>query len=131
MKNSTESNNSTNALQSNGKKSEVKVQNGKTNEEEEEKTVHNNLQKKKKNKNKQKEKHLLKKEARELRTKAMSEGLELFKFSSVDLPVNDTDMTEDSRHENSHNQSTNSKRNCEHVEEKRESKRRKKSINCA
>ncbi|KAG7212195.1 hypothetical protein KM043_012535 [Ampulex compressa] len=41
---------------------------------------------KRKKKNKQKDKHLLKKEARELRAKAMSEGFEVFEFSSVDLP---------------------------------------------
>ncbi|XP_054014556.1 myb-binding protein 1A-like [Hylaeus anthracinus] len=42
--------------------------------------------KKKKNKNKQKDKQLLKKEARTLREKAMSEGFELFNFSSFSLP---------------------------------------------
>jgi len=75
---------------------------------------------------KQKEKHLLKKEARELRTKAMSEGLELFKFSNVNLSVNNIDMTENSQNGNLHKQSTNAKRSHEHAEENHESKRRKK-----
>lgn len=73
----------------------------------------------------------LKKEARELRTKAMSEGLELFKFSSVDLSVNDMNDTENSSNGNSHNQSTHSKRNREYVEESNETKKRKKSVDRA
>ncbi|XP_015174164.1 PREDICTED: myb-binding protein 1A-like protein [Polistes dominula] len=52
------------------------------------------LKKKKKNKSKQKEKQLLKKESRELRLQTMSEGLDVFQFSSsVNLPngTNETD----------------------------------------
>lgn len=51
------------------------------------------LKKKKKNKSKQKEKQLLKKESRELRLQTMSEGLDVFQFSSsVNLPneINET-----------------------------------------
>lgn len=43
------------------------------------------LKKKKKNKSKQKDKQLLKKEARILREKAMSEGFEPFKFSTFTM----------------------------------------------
>ncbi|KMQ94074.1 myb-binding protein 1a, partial [Lasius niger] len=79
------------ALQSNGKQSNVTSQNGKISDSEGggEIAHSNNVQKKKKKKNKQKEKQLLKKEARELRAKAMSKDLELFKFSNVNLPEND------------------------------------------
>ncbi|XP_043504476.1 myb-binding protein 1A-like protein [Polistes fuscatus] len=51
------------------------------------------LKKKKKNKSKQKEKQLLKKESRELRLQTISEGLDVFQFSSsVNLPneINET-----------------------------------------
>jgi len=81
-------NNSNNTVsQSNGKQNNVGSQNGKASDSEEEKeqekiTYSNNEQKKrKKNKSRQKEKQLLKKEARELRAKVMSQDLELFKFS--------------------------------------------------
>lgn len=43
------------------------------------------LKKKKKNKSKQKKKQLLKKESRELRLKTMSEGLDVFQFSSMHI----------------------------------------------
>lgn len=136
-KHNNQSNGSTDiALQSNGKQNNVTSQNGIINDSEEQKeTVHSkNAQKKKKKKNK-KEKQLLKKEARELRGKAMSEDLEVFKFSTVNLPENDINKTEVCQNGHSHNKSTNSKliqkRNCDNVvEENREPKKRRKSINC-
>lgn len=125
------------ALQSNGKQSNVTSQNGKISDSEEggEITHSNNVQKKKKKKNKQKEQQLLKKEARELRAKAMSKDLELFKFSNVNLPENDVNKTEVCQNGHSHNKSTNSKslqkRNRDKaVEENREPKKRRKSTNC-
>lgn len=125
------------ALQSNGKQSNVTSQNGKISDSEEggEIAHSNNVQKKKKKKNKQKEKQLLKKDARELRAKAMSKDLELFKFSNVNLPENDVNKTEVCQNGHSHNKSTNSKslqkRNRDKaVEENREPKKRRKSTNC-
>lgn len=53
--------------------------------------------KKKKNKGKQKRKQLLKKESRELRLKTMSEGLDVFQFSSMNITngTNETDSMKD------------------------------------
>lgn len=55
------------------------------------------LKKKKKNKGKQKRKQLLKKESRELRLKTMSEGLDVFQFSSMNITngTNETDSMKD------------------------------------
>lgn len=65
-------------------------------EEKEQEQEEDNKKKKKKNKSKQKDKRLLKKEARDLRAKAMSEDLQLFKFSSVNLPQDEMmDVTGD------------------------------------
>lgn len=141
-KNNNQLNDSTDIpLQSNGKQNNIMCQNGKTNdleeeEEEEEETVHSdNVHKKKKKKNKQKEKQLLKKEARELRAKAMSKDIELFKFSNVNLSENDINETEVFQNGHSHNKSTNSKslnkRNHDKaMEESHEPKKRRKSIDC-
>ncbi|EZA51443.1 Myb-binding protein 1A [Ooceraea biroi] len=134
----------TDISQNNGRQNNVKFQNGKTSESEEEEeeekadkpqeNTHDNN--KKKNKSKQKDKKLLKKEARELRAKVMSENLELFKFSSVNLPENDVNMVESVQNGNSHAKSTDSKlshkkRNNEQTtEENSKLKRRKKVINC-
>lgn len=126
-------NNSTNIDQeSNSKQNNVTSQNGKTSDSEEEKeeqTANSKLQKKK-NKNKQKkETQLLKKEARELRAKAMSENLELFKFSNVNLPKDE--VTDVYQNGDLHNESTDTakpqKRSYEKIEEKQESRKRKKS----
>ncbi|KAG5310642.1 DPO5 polymerase, partial [Acromyrmex insinuator] len=122
--------------QSNGKQSIIGSQNGKTSDLEEEKeeeeeleeTVHSNNEQKKrrKNKNKQREKQLLKKEARELRAKVMSQDIKPFNFSSVSLPENE-DTTEFIQNGNLHDQSTNSKASQKRnqMEDDRESKRRK------
>ncbi|KYN40609.1 Myb-binding protein 1A [Trachymyrmex septentrionalis] len=122
--------------QSNGKQSIIGSQNGKTSdleeekeEEEQEEVVHNNNEQKKrrKNKSKQREKQLLKKEARELRAKVMSQDIEPFNFSSVSLPENE-DTTEFIQNGNLHDQSTNSKapqKRNQTMEDDRESKRRK------
>lgn len=118
--------------ESNGKQNNVTSQNGKTSdleEEKEEQSANNKIQKKK-NKNK-KETQLLKKEARELRAKTMSENLELFKFSNVNLPENGN-MTDVYQNGNLHSESTNTakpqKRSHDKTAEgKREPKKRKKS----
>ncbi|XP_011257399.1 DNA polymerase V [Camponotus floridanus] len=124
-------------LQSNGKQNNIMCQNGKSNdleEEEEEETMHSdNVHKKKKKKNKQKEKQLLKKEARELRAKAMSKDIELFKFSNVNLSENDINETEIFQNGHSHDKSTNSKslnkrNHGKAMEESHEPKKRRKSI---
>jgi len=98
-------------------------------EEEQKEAVHSNNEQKKrrKNKNKQREKQLLKKEARELRAKIMSQDIESFNFSSVSLPENE-DTTEFIQNGNLHDQSTNSKapqKRNQTTENDRESKRRK------
>lgn len=68
---------------SNGKvETENQEQNSSESEEEEEQKSPSKTKKKKNNN----EKHKLKKEARELRAKAMTEGLESFNFSSVVIP---------------------------------------------
>lgn len=136
MINKTEVNNSTDIdPESNGKQNNVTSQNGKTSdseEEEKEEQTANNKTQKKKNKNKQKrETQLLKKEARELRAKTMSENLELFKFSNVNLPENGN-ITDVYQNGDLHNESTNTakpqKRSREKTAEgKQEPKKRKKS----
>lgn len=118
--------------QSNGKQSNGS-QNGKASDSEEEKEQEeaaqndNEQRKKKKNKSRQRDKRLLKKEARELRAKVMSQDIELFKFSNVSLPENE-DATEVLQNGNSNDRSVNSKRNRT-MEDDREPKR-KKSVNC-
>ncbi|KYN00027.1 Myb-binding protein 1A [Cyphomyrmex costatus] len=122
--------------QNNGKQSNIGSQNGKTSESEEEKEEEeskevshsdNEQTKKKKNKRKQREKQLLKKEARELRAQVMSQDIEPFKFSSVNLPEND-DVVELFQNGDLHDNSTNlkapQKRN-QSLEDNPESKRRK------
>jgi len=119
--------------QSNGKQNNIGSQNGKASDSEEEKeqegiTCSNNEQeKRKKNKSRQREKQLLKKEARELRAKAMSKDLELFKFSSVHLSKSE-DAAEVFQNGNLHDKSTNSKtpqKRNQTMEDNREPKRRK------
>lgn len=123
--------------QSNGKQSNVGSQNGTTSDSEEEKeeeepeeVAHsNNEQKKKKKKSRQREKLLLKKEARELRAKVMSQDVEVFKFSSVSLPEDEGDATEEvfqngDLRDKSANPKAPQKRNRA-TEENREPKRRK------
>ncbi|KAL6259582.1 hypothetical protein P5V15_009499 [Pogonomyrmex californicus] len=139
------------ASQSNGKQSNVDSQNGKVSnseeeeeererekekeekeEEENEEVAHSNNVQKKKNKSKQRDKRLLKKEARELRTKVMSQDIELFKFSNINLPEvrlpeDEVDTMEVLQNGDSHDSPTNSrtsqKRN--HTEDNREPKRRR------
>lgn len=131
MKNTTLNSSGNPVSQSNGKQSNVGSQNGKaSNSEEEEKegeATHDDQERKKrrKNKSKQRDKRLLKKEARELRAKVMSQDMELFKFSSVSLAENE-DATEVIQNGKSHDKSTNSsqKRN-QTTEDGREPKRRK------
>ncbi|KAL0130921.1 hypothetical protein PUN28_002485 [Cardiocondyla obscurior] len=120
--------------QSNGKQSNVGFQNGKESDSEEENSKEqegavqsNNEIKKKKNKSRQKEKRLLKKEARELRAKIMSQDIEPFNFSSVSLPENE-DTPQLFQNGNSHNKYTNSKESQKRnqaMENDPESKRRK------
>lgn len=119
--------------QSNGKQSNVGSQNGKASDSEEEKeqeeAIQNNNEqkKKKKNKSRQRDKQLLKKEARELRAKVMSQDIELFKFSNVHLSENE-DATEIFQNGNSHSKTTNSKspkKRNRTMEDDREPKRRK------
>lgn len=120
--------------QSNGKQSNGS-QNGKASDSEEEKeqeeaAQNNNEQqkKKKKNKSRQRDKQLLKKEARELRAKVMSQDIELFKFSNVSLSENE-DATEVFQNGNSCDKSTNSKaKRRDRTVEDREPKRRKNSV---
>lgn len=121
-----------NVTQSNGKQSNVGSQNGKVSDSEEEKEQeaaqsNNEQKKKKKKKSRQRDKQLLKKEARELRAKVMSQDIELFKFSSVSLPENE-DSTEVLQNGDLHDTATNStasqKRN-QTMENDREPKRRK------
>ncbi|XP_011866329.1 PREDICTED: uncharacterized protein LOC105561180 [Vollenhovia emeryi] len=117
--------------QSNGKQSNVGSQNGKASDSEEEKEPeeaaqsNNEQRKKKKNKNRQRDKRLLKKEARELRAKVMSEDIELFKFSSANLPE-DEDAAEVLQNGDSAIPETPRKRNRA-TEEGREHKRRKRT----
>lgn len=119
-----------NVIQSNGKQSNVGSQNGKVSDSEEEKKQEaaqdNNQQKKKrKNKSRQRDKRLLKKEARELRAKVMSQDIELFKFSSVSLPENE-DSTEVLQNGDLHDRATNaSRKRNQTVENDCEPKRRK------
>jgi len=131
-------------LQNNSRQNTVRFQNGKTSElkqeeqeqeQEEENTCYDNNEKKKKKKNKQKDKQLLKKEARDLRTKAMSQDLELFKFSSVHLAQNDVKMEKVVENENSCVKSIDlklsQKRNHEQTtEENGKFKKRKTITNC-
>ncbi|XP_012541717.2 myb-binding protein 1A [Monomorium pharaonis] len=124
-------------LQSNGKQTNVGSQNGKASDSEEEKekeeeeqkeTTHsdNGQKERRKNKSKQRDKRLLKKEARELRAKVMSQDMEMFKFSSVSFPENAEAATEIIENGDSHDKPTNSpqKRNRT-TEGGRETKRRK------
>ncbi|XP_071636162.1 myb-binding protein 1A [Temnothorax longispinosus] len=133
-KGDTKLNSNTVTTQSNGKQSNVVPQNGKASdseeeEEQEEAQSNNDQRKKRKNKSRQRDKRLLKKEARELRAKVMSQDIELFKFSSVSLPANE-DATEvcqnGSSHDKSTRQSSTTPRKRERATEgDRESKRRK------
>lgn len=131
----TKSNSSSTVSQSNGKQSDIGSQNGKANDTEEEKeeqeeAAHsNNEQKKrKKNKSRQRDKRLLKKEAREIRAKVMSQDMDVFKFSNVSLSENQ-DAAEVFQNGDSHDKSTSSrmsqKRN--QTEDQCEPKRRKSS----
>lgn len=116
--------------QSNGN---VGSQNGKASDSEEEKEQEetaqsdNEQRKKKKNKSKQRDKRLLKKESRELRAKAMSQDIELFKFSNISLSENEEAaevvQNGDSHDKSNTNSNTPQKRN--RMEDDREPKRRK------
>lgn len=121
--------------QSNGKQSDIGSQNGKANDTEEEKEEqeeaahgNNEQKKKKKNKSRQRNKRLLKKEAREIRAKVMSQDMDVFKFSNVSLSENQ-DAVEVFQNGDSHDKPTSSrmsqKRN--QAEDYCEPKRRKSS----
>lgn len=126
-------NNITDVSCNNGTQRNIKPQNKKLNDNLKAEIQPNNNLHKKKKKRKQKEEQTLKKEARELRTVAMSKDLEPFDFSIVNLSESEMDITEVYRNGDTCDGITSpnypQKRNCEQTVEDTNHKKRKINTN--